>query len=135
MWYYRPKADALQKRRNGYERNKYKMEIAGVKCECENKRMVVTIDGDIDHHSAKYIREQIDTAIFYCRPKEMVMELGAVSFMDSSGLGLILGRFTRMRELGGKLILSNPTEQTEKILQLAGVCGLIETTYAESRKG
>lgn len=110
------------------------MEIAGVKCESDGKRMVVTIEGDIDHHSAKYIREQIDTAIFYCRPKETVMELGGVSFMDSSGLGLILGRLTRIRELGGKLILSNPTEQTEKILGLAGIGGMIEIVRAANSK-
>ena len=107
------------------------MKTAGVKCESDGKVMTVTIDGDIDHHSAKYIREQIDKAIFYCRPKEMIMELGEVSFMDSSGLGLILGRFTKMRELGGKLILSNPTKQTEKILSLAGIGKLIEIIRGE----
>jgi stage II sporulation protein AA (anti-sigma F factor antagonist) len=102
------------------------MEIAGVKCETNGRSMTVTIEGDIDHHSAKYIRDQIDTAIFYCRPREMIMELGKVTFMDSSGLGLILGRYTRMAEIGGKLTLSHPSPQTEKILHLAGVGRMIQ---------
>ena len=97
--------------------------------------MRVTIDGDIDHHSAKYIREQIDTAIFYCRPSEVVMDLSKVSFMDSSGLGLILGRFTRIREIGGHLKLLDPTPQTVKILELAGVGQLIAIEYSDPKDG
>lgn len=111
------------------------MDIAGVKCESEGRNMRVTIDGDIDHHSAKYIREQIDTAIFYCRPLEVVMDLSKVSFMDSSGLGLILGRFTRIREIGGRLKLLDPTPQTVKILELAGVGQLIVIEYSEQKDG
>lgn len=109
------------------------MEIAGVKCESEGRNMRVTIDGDIDHHSAKYIREQIDTAIFYCRPSEVVMDLSKVSFMDSSGLGLILARFTRIREIGGHLKLLDPTPQTVKILELAGVGQLIAIEYSDQK--
>jgi stage II sporulation protein AA (anti-sigma F factor antagonist) len=101
------------------------MEIAGVTCQKEGEILYVGIDGDIDHHSAKYIRETIDKEIFLTRPRVMVLELSEVDFMDSSGLGLILGRYTRMREVGGLLKLSNPTPQTVKILALAGVDKLI----------
>lgn len=110
------------------------MDIAGVKCERDGRNMRITIEGDIDHHSAKYIREQIDTAIFYCRPIEVTMDLSKVSFMDSSGLGLILGRFTKLREIGGRLKLLNPTPQTEKILALAGVGSMIEILRTEPDK-
>ena len=101
------------------------MEIAGVTCQQEGEILYVCIDGDIDHHSAKYIRETIDKEIFHARPRVMILELSEVDFMDSSGLGLILGRYTRMREIGGMLKLSNPTSQTVKILALAGVDKLI----------
>lgn len=111
------------------------MDIAGVRCETSGRNMRVIIDGDIDHHSAKYIREQIDTAIFYCHPETVEMDLSKVSFMDSSGLGLILGRLTRIRELGGRLKLLDPTAQTVKILDLAGVGQLIEVEYSESKSG
>ena len=101
------------------------MEIAGVTCQKDGEILYVCIDGDIDHHSAKYIRETIDKEIFLTRPRVMILELSEVDFMDSSGLGLILGRYTRMREVGGLLKLSNPTPQTVKILALAGVDKLI----------
>lgn len=101
------------------------MEIAGVTCQKEGEILYVCIDGDIDHHSAKFIRETIDKEIFLTRPRVMILELSEVDFMDSSGLGLILGRYTRMREIGGLLKLSNPTPQTVKILALAGVDKLI----------
>lgn len=108
------------------------MEIAGVTCQKKDDTLYVVIGGDIDHHSAKYIRETIDREIFQARPHAMVLELSRVDFMDSSGLGLILGRYTRMREIGGVLKLKNPTPQTMKILALAGVDKLIPVISAES---
>ncbi|MBQ7355299.1 MAG: anti-sigma factor antagonist [Clostridia bacterium] len=110
------------------------MEIAGVTCQKKDDVLYVVIDGDIDHHSAKYIRETIDREIFLARPHAMVLELSRVDFMDSSGLGLILGRYTRMREIGGVLKLSNPTPQTVKILALAGVDKLIPVISGEKTK-
>ena len=101
------------------------MEIAGVRCQKKNDTLFAVIDGDIDHHSAKYIREAIDREIFLTRPTVMVLELSRVDFMDSSGLGLILGRYTRMKEIRGILKLSRPTPQIIKILTLAGVDKLI----------
>lgn len=113
------------------------MEIAGVTCRRQGDQLIIAIEGDIDHHSAKYIREQIDHEIFASRCRVAVMELSGVDFMDSSGLGLILGRYTRMREVGGLLKLSNPSAQTMKILALAGADKLIPVTYnkmEESKK-
>ena len=110
------------------------MEIAGVSCQKKEDVLYVVIDGDIDHHSAKYIREAIDREIFLTRPKAMVLELSRVDFMDSSGLGLILGRYTRMREIGGILKLSHPTPQIIKILSLAGVDKLIPVIAQKSEE-
>ena len=101
------------------------METAGVRCEMKNGYLNIAIEGDIDHHSAKYIRETIDREIFLTRPTVTVLELSQVDFMDSSGLGLILGRYTRMKEIRGILKLSRPTPQIIKILTLAGVDKLI----------
>ncbi len=107
------------------------MEIAGVSCRHLGDQLLIEIEGDIDHHSAKYIREEIDREIFASRCRVAVMELSKVDFMDSSGLGLILGRYTRMREIGGVLKLSNPSPQTIKILALAGADKLIPVTYTK----
>lgn len=97
------------------------MDTAGVRCEMKDNFLLITIEGDIDHHSAKYIRDSIDKAIFLFRPLLAVLDLSSVDFMDSSGLGLILGRYTRMRETGGLLKIANPSRDIEKIIHLAGL--------------
>ena len=101
------------------------MDIAGVKCIMSDGSLFITIEGEIDHHTAKFIRGEIDKAIFYYRPKIAVLNVGNVAFMDSSGLGLILGRYTSVREVGGILKIMNPSKEIEKILALAGIERLI----------
>lgn len=82
--------------------------------------LIVAINGEIDHHNAVKIRQDIDAEIYSARPKRFVFDLSRVNFMDSSGLGLILGRFSSVREVGGELIVKNPTRSVMKILKLAG---------------
>ncbi len=101
------------------------MEIASVKCTMNKESLIIEIEGDVDHHTAKYIRSEIDKAIFYYRPKVALLNVGNVDFMDSSGLGLILGRYTSVREVGGILKIVNPSKEIEKILALAGIERLI----------
>lgn len=101
------------------------MEIASVKCTMNKESLLIDVQGDIDHHTAKYIRSEIDKAIFYYRPKVALLNVGNVDFMDSSGLGLILGRYTSVREVGGILKIVNPSKDIEKILALAGIERLI----------
>ena len=90
-------------------------------CEKTADRLIIRVPGEIDHHSAKAIREEIDRAIFYHRPQTLALVLSEVSFMDSSGLGLILGRLSRIKELGGELVIADPSLQVMKILRLAGL--------------
>ncbi|MBR2987494.1 MAG: anti-sigma factor antagonist [Clostridia bacterium] len=98
-----------------------------VKTELQGRTLTVTIIGEIDHHSARKLREEIDSALFYHRPKTLRLLLSQVSFMDSSGLGLILGRLTRMKELGGDMVLVSPTKEIDKILTLAAIDKTIPT--------
>jgi len=88
--------------------------------------LVFQLYGEIDHHSAKNLREEIDQLILMHRPDEVVFSLCDIDFMDSAGLGLILGRYTKIKEIGATLILENPTEQIEKILKLAGIEKMIQ---------
>ena len=81
----------------------------------------IKLVGEIDHHSAVRVRADIDTLIFESRPKRVILDLSQISFMDSSGLGLIMGRYTLIKELGGTLILRSPTAAVTKILSLAGM--------------
>ncbi len=83
------------------------------------------IIGDIDHHNAKPVRDKIDNALYLYRPKELLMDLSKVDFMDSSGLGLILGRYTKAKELQCEFAILNPCDMVIKILSLAGADRII----------
>ena len=88
--------------------------------------MVVKLDGEIDHHSVSEIRDGLDRMIIENKPKTMILELADIDFMDSSGLGLVLGRYRRLNEIGARVLIKNPGARTEKILVMAGVDKLIK---------
>lgn len=90
---------------------------------------MVRITGDVDHHSAPNIREEIDQELLKTRPRELILDLSGTDFMDSSGLGLILGRLRKARELNCRLTVLNPTEQIIRILRLAGVEKTLNIEY------
>lgn len=77
--------------------------------------------GEIDHDAAQSLRIQLDDALLNRTPKILVLDFGGVGFMDSSGIGLILGRQRRARALGGSLKIQHAPEQLRRVLQLAGI--------------
>ncbi|MBQ9736446.1 MAG: STAS domain-containing protein [Clostridia bacterium] len=79
------------------------------------------IAGEIDHHSAKALREELDRQIYLHRPHELVLELSGVAFMDSSGLGLIIGRLVTAKEVGAVMTLTGADARTRKIFEMAGL--------------
>ena len=99
-------------------------------CICEYSMrdgvLCVTVAGEIDHHRAVRVRVEIDEKICALMPKRTVLDLHSIEFMDSSGLGLIMGRYALMEKLGGTLALKNPNERIVKILKMAGFDQKIE---------
>lgn len=94
--------------------------------------LTVMLDGEIDHHSAKSIREEIDEAIEFNMPSLLIMDFSGVSFMDSSGIGLVMGRYRNLQKNGAKLNLTNLPPNIYKVMKLAGIERLakIEKEYA-----
>ena len=83
--------------------------------------LLVSVRGEIDHHTAAAIRTGMDALLFARRPARLVLDLSAVTFMDSSGLGLIMGRYGILRELGGSMCVRDPSPEIRGILTLAGM--------------
>ncbi len=83
--------------------------------------MVAYLMGDIDHHTAKEIREQIDAQAEQCRPTLLKLDFRQVDFMDSSGIGLIMGRYKRMQLLGGRLRVVNVPAYIARVIKLSGL--------------
>jgi len=98
----------------------------GYESEFSGGLLVTRVIGEIDHHSAAEIRQGIDFEIYEYRPQKLILDMSAVDFMDSSGLGLVLGRYAKMKEIGGELVVLNPGENVLKIIKLAGAERIIK---------
>ncbi len=84
------------------------------------------LSGELDHHSAVGIREKIDESVMQSKPQQLILDFAMVTFMDSSGIGLVMGRFRLMQEMGGKVILQNLPAPIRKVMKLAGLDKLAE---------
>lgn len=92
-----------------------------MKLETNDRNLTVYLDGEIDHHSAMDIRNEIDKRIDMDLPAMIYLDFSAVTFMDSSGIGLVMGRYKKMSEIGGGVAIANPPRQIKKVMQLSGL--------------
>lgn len=79
------------------------------------------ISGEIDHHSAAVIRADIDNAVELNMPSLLVLDFTGVSFMDSSGIGLVMGRYRNLSRRGAKLHITGVSPQIYKVMKLSGI--------------
>lgn len=77
--------------------------------------------GDIDHHTAKQMRNDIDIAVNENDPDELILDFSEVTFMDSSGIGLVMGRYKVMQERGGRLIVAKTPPYISKVMKVSGI--------------
>ncbi len=110
------------------------MEVLTAKYEMNEDILKITLAGEIDHHSAKAVRVEIDRQIYFYRAKTVLIDLKNVGFMDSSGLGLILGRYAHVKEAGGVLKVLDPGAGAERVLRLAGAEKIIPIVYSKNDK-
>ena len=92
--------------------------------ELKNGVMTTLITGELDHHTVSALREEIDTAAEQIRPKLLRLDFTDVPFMDSSGIGLILGRVRKVSNWGGRVALTGLSAQLKKMAELSGVASL-----------
>lgn len=95
-----------------------------VKIVKENDIVTAFIEGDIDHHTAKDIREAIDVYVEENQPKLLNLNFSKVQFMDSSGIGLIMGRYRLMHLLNGSLRVICIPDHIKRLIKLSGLLGL-----------
>ena len=87
----------------------------------QEQTITVCLTGEIDHHSAQYWRERIDAQVQASSCKRLLLDFGGVTFMDSSGVGLIMGRYRLLQRLGGTLGLTGVSPKIGMMLHLAGI--------------
>ncbi len=92
------------------------------------------IVGEIDHHGAGTLREDLDDAIIAARPKTVELDLSSVDFMDSSGLGVIMGRKATADRFHAQFKLINPTARVARIIELAGLGKVVTIEYRNNKE-
>ena len=105
--------------------------MAEVEFKFKDNTLKIYISGEIDHHSAFRIKDTIDCQLLYYTPQTAVMNFEKVSFMDSSGIGLILARYKFAQNCGTSLYVQGLNAQTQRVLALAGIKTIKEITTGE----
>ena len=89
------------------------------------RTLTINFEGEIDHHSCSEIAVKSDDAINKYLPNKLIFDFQNVNFMDSAGIGMVIGRYKQTAILGGKMALANLTESVRKIFEMSGVLKLI----------
>ena len=90
----------------------------------KNNVLTAYLSGEIDHDSAAKIRVRVDAAAQSLSPRVLCLDFRGVSFMDSSGVGLVMGRYRQMKLLGGSLRVKNYSDSIYRIFAMSGLEGL-----------
>ena len=86
---------------------------------------VIKITEEIDHHSTEKIRRLADNEITRYMPRKVIFDFNKVSFMDSAGIGMIIGRYKMVNMLGGTVEMKNVKQSIRKIFEMSGVLKII----------
>ena len=89
--------------------------------EMKDDILIAKLSGELDHHSAAGTREEIDQTMNAFHAGKLILSFDQVTFMDSAGIGVVMGRYNRMRDKGGKLLLAGGNEYIRRILDMAGI--------------
>ncbi len=98
----------------------------------ERQTLFLRLDGELDLQTAEILRQTIDTEIDRRGIRTVILNLQKVEFIDSSGLGVLLGRYKKLLALGGKLKITNVPPHIYKIMELSGLPKIIHFYTDES---
>lgn len=91
----------------------------------KNNSLVVCLNGEIDQYVVAELKDKIDIEIEVTAKKNLIFDLSNVTLMDSSGIGLILGRYKKIKILNGGVALCNASSSVKKIIDLSGITKII----------
>jgi len=87
--------------------------------------LIAAPEGELDHLHAERLKSQIDAAFEKSPCKHIILDMKRVSFMDSSGIGMIIGRYKNVEKQGGQLALANMSETVAKLFEISGLAKII----------
>lgn len=86
-----------------------------------NRELRLSVTGEVDHHAAAEIMTEVERQVEEHLPRKLALDFGGVTFMDSSGIAVVLRCYRRLGELGGELTVRNTPDQAMKVLRAAGL--------------
>ena len=96
-----------------------------VSFEEKDKLLNLEIDEEIDHHRSENLRRSIDYEIQRCNPKTVILDFNNVYFMDSAGIGMVIGRYKTATMMGATLEMKNVRKNIRRIFEMTGVLKII----------
>ena len=90
------------------------------------KALIVSLSGELDHHTAKDVKNLIEEVIKNRGVVNLIFDFTNLTFMDSSGIGVVIGRYKLIRSLGGKVTIASPARNVKKLLSMSGINKIIE---------
>ncbi len=87
--------------------------------------LTVKLSGELDEHSALSVRKTLDKLIDDFRFGIFLIDFAGVTFMDSTGIGVLLGRYKRLKAIGAEFAITNTSKQVDKIFEASGLYGII----------
>ena len=90
-------------------------------CEEENRCLTAAVSGELDHHRAKEVMEELDRQIDAALPRKLTLDLSGLTFTDSSGIAVILRTYRRMSQLQGGMTVVHAPDQARRVFRAAGL--------------
>lgn len=100
----------------------------------EDKQLIFKINEDIDEYCAQKIRRRLDNEIERYMPKEIVFDFNNVSFMDSAGIGLLIGRYKLANMIGAKVKIANINTSIRKIFEMSGILKIMPEIKTQKKE-
>ena len=95
-------------------------------CYIKKDMLVIRLNGDLDHHITEQIRDEIDEKTEKYRIKTLVFDFEGVGFMDSAGIGLLMGRYKKIKNVGGEIYVSNIGLHLQRIFRMSGLYKILK---------
>jgi len=92
-----------------------------IELEHYRKALIVRLKGELDHHTAESVKTRMEEAIMRGNSSHIILSLKDLSFMDSSGLGVILGRYKLITAKGGKMVVCNVNPAVYRLFEMSGL--------------
>ncbi len=100
-----------------------------IKMENIGTTLVVKVSGEIDHYTAPELKTEIDREINLRNIINLVLDFDGVSFMDSSGIGVLVGRYKQIQARGGRTMVIRVKPQVDKILEVSGLKKILDCSH------